>query len=787
MNFGTAPKRYFGLGLMTAAAYIASAKLGLTLAFVAQQVTVVWPPTGIALAAVLLLGYRIWPFIAFGAFIANITTHTPVITSLGIATGNTLEALAGAILLRRIIGIDPSLHRFRDIFGIVVFGGIVSTNISATIGTFTLCATGIQAWENFTQLWSVWFLGDAMGNVVFAPLVLTLFSQEARKPVRRRPAEFLGLILVLAAISLLVFGGSGLVTSGYAAPDYAVLPILMWAALRFGMLGTSFSIFIISTVAVLGTVKGFGPFAGGSTNENLISLQLFMFVAALTCFVIAIAKSGRDRAEELMHRSEERYRSLVLASSQVVWSTNAAGEVVEDLPTWTAFTGQSGAKALGRGWTRMVHPDDLDETLRVWENSLTTGTGHENEFRVMSADGVYKYVHAHAMPVLDGTGRVREWIGTLTDVTARREAAQQLQIENRRKDEFLAMLAHELRNPLAPIASALEVIRSTQGDKAHLDDMCHIMSRQVHHMSRLLDDLLDVSRITRGVVELNKQIVNLSALAERSLHSSRLSIEKKSIVLTTRFADAPLPVLADATRMEQVISNLINNAVKFTPAGGGIFVSTALHGNSALFVIRDTGRGIAEGFLPHVFDLFAQADRSLARSEGGLGLGLTLVRTLVLMHGGQVEARSAGVGHGSEFTVRLPLSHVVHDALSAESNADSSRKQTILVIEDNADSAEALSRMLRLMGHEAEVAYDGVQGLEKFAELQPTVVLLDIGLPKINGYEVAKRLRSENPLLKLIALTGYGGRAERDRTFEAGFDDHLVKPVDFAVLEKLLG
>jgi two-component system CheB/CheR fusion protein len=622
--------------------------------------------------------------------------------------------------------------------------------------------------------------------VVYAPLVLTLFSSTARGPIRKRSVEFAALLVVLTGIGLFAFGGTPISASGYPAPDYAVLPVLIWAALRFGVLGTSISIVVSSTIAVLGTVKGFGPFTSGSTHENLIALQLYMFVAAITGLVIAVTKAGRDRAENSLHRSEQRYRSLVMTSSQVVWTTSATGDVVEALPSWTAFTGQPAAETLGRGWVKKLHPDDVEQASRLWERSLATGTPHENEFRVLGADGVYKYVHAHAVPVLEPNGRVREWVGTLTDITARKQAGIQMEEENRRKDEFLAMLAHELRNPLAAIAGALEVIRTTRGEEARLERMGEMTSRQIQHMSRILDDLLDVSRITRGVVELNKQAGDLTVLAQKCLQHARLSAEKKSLAVTTNLSQEPLPVFVDVTRIEQVIINLINNAVKFTPAGGEIHISTGKEGEFAIFTVRDSGRGIEKTFLPQIFDLFTQADRSLARSEGGLGIGLTLVRSLVLMHGGQVQARSEGAGCGSTFTVRLPLSLQPAAESSPQWTATSTGRQKILIIEDNVDSAEALSIIVNLMGHETYIAYDGVQGIEKFHEVKPNVVLLDIGLPNLNGYEVAERLRAENPKLKLIALTGYGARADRERTLRVGFDVHLVKPVDVAVLKNLL-
>jgi two-component system CheB/CheR fusion protein len=513
-----------------------------------------------------------------------------------------------------------------------------------------------------------------------------------------------------------------------------------------------------------------------------------MFVATVTGLVIAVAKAERDKAEASLHRSEERYRSLVLASAQVVWTTNAVGEVTDDLPTWRTFTGQSQTDMAGRGWAKMVHPDDVEQATRLWEHSLATGTPHENEFRVMSAGGAYRYVHARAVPVMKSDGTVREWIGTLSDVTARRLAEKEREEGSRRKDQFLAMLAHELRNPLAPIRSAVEVIRSSKGDRNLIESMCAIMVRQITHMSRLLDDLLDVSRITRGTIRLHRKAADLKVIVEQCLDSARILLEKKGVSLTTNLAAAPLPILVDVTRMEQVISNLLNNAVKFTPAGGQISVAVEREAEWAVLRVRDTGRGIVPDFLPQIFDLFTQADQSLARSEGGLGIGLTLVRNLVRMHDGVVEAHSEGSDRGSEFVVRLPLKTVApsEPADNLRQPTSSTAKKRILVVEDNVDSAAALAAMLRLMGHESHVAHDGDEGIQKFGEVKPGVVLLDIGLPRISGYEVAERLRAGNPQLRLIALTGYGSDADRERARHAGFDDHLVKPVDFDALERML-
>jgi PAS domain S-box-containing protein len=780
------PAKYVGIALITAAVYVAGAKMGLTLAFVAEQVTVVWPPTGIALCAVLLFGYRIWPAIALGAFLANITTNAPAIASLGIAAGNTLEALLGAYLLNRFVRFRPSLERFRDVFGLIVFGAFASTAVSATIGVMSLCVTHMQSWERFGSLWGVWFLGDAMGAVIVAPLGLTLLTAEARRRIRRRGlGEFVALIVVLTAIDLIIFAGRS------PLGPYAIFPVLIWAALRFGPGAMALSGFITATIAVLGTIQGFGPFRAGSTNDNLISLELFMFVATATGFILAVEETKRESAESASHQSEDRYRSLVLASSQVVWSTNATGDVIEDLPTWRTFTGQTREEMMGRGWARKLHPDDIQRVSAVWERSLATGTPHEVEFRVLAADDTYRNVLGRAVPVLQRDGSIREWVGALTDITEKKKAEREMLEANQRKDEFLAMLAHELRNPLAPIRNAVEIIRSTKGERGRIDWACDVMERQIHHMSRLLDDLLDVARITYGQIELYRQPTDLATLVRRSLEAMRSVIEKKNLRIITDFVRGPVSIHVDVTRMEQVVTNLLNNAAKFTPPGGCIWVTVDRERDLAVLRVKDNGRGITRELLPKIFDLFVQADRSLARSEGGLGIGLTLVHNLVRMHSGEVFARSEGPNLGSEFIVRLPIFATVPEYREAklESPAVYEQRKRVLVIEDNFDSAETLAAMVDVMGHEAHTAHDGPSGIEQYMRLNPEVVLLDIGLPGLSGFEVAQQLRSINSAngrVKIIALTGYGSAEDRERTKAAGFDHHLVKPVDFRMLERLL-
>ena len=366
---------------------------------------------------------------------------------------------------------------------------------------------------------------------------------------------------------------------------------------------------------------------------------------------------------------------------------------------------------------------------------------------------------------------------------------------DRHKDEFLAMLAHELRNPLAPLMNALHMLRPDGLGGPEAEQVREIAERQVRHLTRLVDDLLDVSRISSGKIQLRKGPVDLNAIIGRAVDSARLLIESRRHELTVTTPGVPILLEADAARLEQVVSNLLNNAAKYTEPGGRIELEAAREGDEAVVRIRDTGIGIAPELLPCVFDLFTQAERSLDRSQGGLGIGLTLVRRLVELHDGSVAASSAGVGRGSEFVVRLPSGPATVDRRAPQRlpegrrprPAEATRKR-VLVVDDNEDGARLLARLLRASGHQAELAHDGPTGLEAAISNPPDVVLLDIGLPGMDGFEVARRLREiEGPnRALLVALTGYGRDDDIRRSREAGFDHHMVKPVDPQALSDLL-
>ena len=362
----------------------------------------------------------------------------------------------------------------------------------------------------------------------------------------------------------------------------------------------------------------------------------------------------------------------------------------------------------------------------------------------------------------------------------RQKALDALREADRRKDEFLAMLAHELRNPLAPIRNAVEILRISP-DRPVRERARELIGRQVQHMSRLVDDLLEVSRITQRKVVLQRSVVKLASILETAVEVVRPAFEAQDQTLVVSVPEGDIWLDVDAVRLSQVVGNLLHNATKFTPVGGRIALEVALGGEVLEISVTDDGMGIAPEVLPTVFDLFSQADRSLERSQGGLGIGLSLVKGLVEMHGGTVEAKSAGAGKGSRFTIRLPFAKLHANApAQAARRGGKTLPRRILVVEDNPDSAEAMLLLLEGFGHDVTVVHDGNEAVEVAKRLAPEIILLDIGLPGIDGYEIARRLRGmpETRAARLIAVSGYGQQKDRARSRDAGFDLHLVKPVD---------
>ncbi|MFO1065420.1 MAG: response regulator [Pirellulales bacterium] len=418
------------------------------------------------------------------------------------------------------------------------------------------------------------------------------------------------------------------------------------------------------------------------------------------------------------------------------------------------------------------------------------------EEEIVFNDGARIHLFGHAMPLSDERGQVRGSVAAFVDISERKrieEANAQLidtlKNADQLKDEFLATLAHELRNPLAPIRTGLQVIKLVSHDQAAVAQAREMMERQLGQLVHLVDDLLDLSRISRGKIELRREAVDLADVIRQAVETCLPLVERAGHELNVTLPDEPIMVDADATRLTQIFSNLLNNAAKYTEPSGQIELSMTRHENEVSVGVRDNGLGIPEEMLPLVFEMFTQVDRNLERSQGGLGIGLSIVKRLVEMHGGRVTAESRGIGKGSTFTVSLPLLQTIDTASNITSAAPAVSKRRILIADDNRDAAYSLALMLRLMGNETRTAEDGVQALEAAAEFRPDLIVLDLGMPRMNGYETARRIRLQSwgKHVFLIALTGWGQEEDRRKSQEAGrFDAHIVKPIDPAVLEELL-
>ena len=454
-------------------------------------------------------------------------------------------------------------------------------------------------------------------------------------------------------------------------------------------------------------------------------------------------------------------------------------------------------EAIGKNFHDLGYPPELAERLQCQIQHVVATKERvcgETPYTGALGERFYEYIF---VPLLKTDGGVEAVVGSTRDITERKRTeetlhrqAEELQDADRRKDEFLAMLAHELRNPLASIGNASNLLRRPDAAAEHVEWSKEVIERQVRHLARLIDDLLDVSRITRGKIELRKERIDASPVINSAVDVVRPLVEEKKQDLSASFSPGTLWCEVDPTRLEQILINLLTNAARYTEAGGHIRLSARHDGEQIVFKVRDTGVGIPPERLPEMFELFVQGDRTMARSEGGLGIGLTIVKRIAEMHGGGVTASSDGPGKGSEFTVTLPAVAQPKPAAAAKAAAGrlQARSSRILIVDDNDDTARSLSRLLTLLGNEIHTAHDGPSAIADALIFRPEFILLDIGLPGMDGYQVARRLRQEGlSEAVIIAVSGYGQEEDRRRSSDAGFDHHLVKPVDYDALVMLIG
>lgn len=505
--------------------------------------------------------------------------------------------------------------------------------------------------------------------------------------------------------------------------------------------------------------------------------------------------TSRKCAEEALRVSQQRYHTLFDSIDEgycvIRMQFDASGRC-EDytfLEINQAFERHTGIReAVGRSM-RSIAPDHEEWWFEVYGHIAKTGESRRFE---LPAQALQRHYDVYAFRI--GAPEDCQVAVLFNDVSQRKLQEAQLREVDRRKDEFLAILAHELRNPLAPVRSGLQVLQLSQGDPQTAAHLVPLLQRQVDHMVRLVDDLLEVSRIAGGKVELRPEAVNVTDALRSALETSRPQLDAGQHHFSLDLPDEILTVHADPVRLSQIIANLLNNAAKYTDQGGRIALRAQRDGGDVLIVVEDNGRGIASEMLPRIFELFAQSPQTSNLAQGGIGVGLTLVRSLVEMQGGQVDARSDGPGLGSVFTVRLPLHDtpaaapdLAPDASDANDANDGMARKRVLVVDDNVDAAEGLRMLLELMGMEARAAYDGAAGLVATAEFAPHLVFLDIGMPGMDGFEFARRVRAENtPCPTLVAVSGWGQQDDRRRSREAGIDAHLVKPVDLDELQKVL-
>jgi PAS domain S-box-containing protein len=835
-----ARRRLIVIGLVVAVIYVIAAKMGFRLAFVAEQVTTVWAPTGIAEAALLLWGRALWPAIWMAALVANASIGVPFWAAAGIATGNTLEAIAAAWLLRRISGFDPKLQRIPDVVAFIVFGALVSTAISASVGVMSLCSAGLQPWTRVKELWSDWWLGDALGALVFAPIILTTVRATAAQ-LRRRWPETLLFVTGAAAAAQLVFGPTLSLNIGQHPLEYIVFWFVIVAAVRLGQPPAALVVLAASIVTIWNTVRGGGPFAGPSVHESLFLLQTFMGVLAATGLLLAAAIAERTTSERrraaafTVGEVLTEAHNLPLAAPAILraicqnldwqvgtlWLVDHAAQRLHCLSVWTVdeiraagFVAASkdthfpsGVGLPGRVWLSgkpawiedvlldqnfprapfarqagvhgafafpvcvddevfgviefftdgVAAPDaDLLQTMSTVGNQVGdfvarkrgeaallegqrrtaaildsaldaivgmahSGTitdfnpaaermfGHARQeavgrelaellvpqrLRDSHRDGLVRHLTVGAGAFIDrriettalhSSGREfpveisitrvagvepPRFTGFVRDLTARVQAERERELllerelfarreaeaANRAKDEFLATLSHELRTPLNAIVGWTRMLLDNTLDERSRRRALEVIDRNAHLQVKLVADILDVSRIITGGLRLDVRPVDLHAVIGTALDSVRPAAEAKKIRIHSGLA-VSVPLLeGDPQRLQQIVWNLLANAVKFTPPEGEIHVELLDNGNGSVRIrIADNGAGIDPEFLPHAFERFRQADGSVSRQYGGLGLGLAIVRHLVELHGGVVRAESSGLGRGSAFTVELPF------------------------------------------------------------------------------------------------------------------------------------
>jgi signal transduction histidine kinase len=652
------------IGLL-AIAYFIAGKLGLMLASLHASASPVWPPAGIALAAMLLFGYRVWPAIFVGAFLVNLTTAGNVATSVAIAAGNTLEALVGAWLVNRFGGGKNFCDRPQNVFKFAIAAAI-STVISAALGVTSLALAGFANWSNYGAIWVTWWLGDVTSDLVVTPLIL-LWSAAAKRQWREKEVFEVGtLLLLLVLLSGVVFGGWLEISSKNYPITFICGPVVIWMAFRFSQRETATGIFILSAIAVWGTLRGFGPFVEHTENESLVALQSWISVLTITAMALSAGMAERRRIEEELQQ----------------------------------------------------------------QKSAVEGA-------------------------------------------------------NRTKDHFLAMLSHELRTPLTPVISTLQSLETEPAQTEDTKSALAMIRRNIELETQLIDDLLDFTRIARdkmqmrfAPVDTHLAISNVVEICRAEAASKRLRVHL-NLQADTHF------VAADAAKFQQIIWNLLKNAIKFTPEDGEIFISSSNPSQGVLSIrVRDTGIGMEPEVIQRIFDPFEQGNRSFERRFGGLGLGLAISKSLAQAHGGTLATQSEGRDRGSTFTLSMQtLSPAEPRGVPLRRASESSHHGLkILLVDDHEDTCAALEKLLVRHGHLVAATHNVRSAMEAAVRNKFDLLISDIALPDGSGLDLMMQLHAISKIPG-IAISGFGNNGDIERSLQAGFSEHLIKPIKLENLE----
>ena len=662
-RFSTLP----AIGILTVIYFIVG-KLSLQLAFVHPSASPVWPPAGIALAALVVFGYRTWPAIFLGAFLVNVTTAGNIGTSLCIATGNTLEAVCGAWLVNQFAGGTRIFDRAQDVFKFAL-AVMVSTAVSPTFGVTSLAVGGLADWANYRAIWLTWWLGDATGALVVAPLLI-LWSIGPRWRLNpKRHLEVGLLLLVLLMLGEAVFGGWFPITARNYPISFICGPIVIWMAFRFTQRETATGIFVLSAIAIWGTLRGFGPFVMATENQSLLIAQTFTAVLVITALALAAGMAEGRRAEAAI----EQQKAVV-------------------------------------------------------------------------------------------------------------EAA------NRTKDNFLAMLSHELRTPLTPVIAALDVLESVPSQSEDSKASLAMIRRNVELESQLIDDLLDLTRIAKDKLQLKFDQIDAHQAISNVAEICRMEANARRLRVYLNLRAGAHHVTADVTKFQQIIWNLLKNAIKFTNENGEITISSSNPSPQVLtIIVGDTGIGIEPEILERIFDPFEQGDRSFQRRFGGLGLGLAISKSLAQAHGGTLAVASEGRDRGSTFVLTMnTVAPPQERPTEPEMVPIEARALRILLVDDHQDTCAALEKLLVRRGHLVAATHNVRSAMEAAVRNRFDLLISDIALPDGSGMELMMQLHAISRIPG-IAISGFGNNGDIEKSLRAGFSEHLIKPVKLEKLEAAMG